>query len=146
MKIERDYEEFIGLLNRHRVKYCIVGSFALAVHAKPRYTKDIDILVEPTKENGEKIIAVLKEFGFELKDISGEDFTNKNQVVQLGYEPVRIDILPFLTGCTFDEVWKNKLELRYGKTKAYFIGKEQLIKNKKATGRKQDLADMEWLE
>jgi len=108
MKIERDYEEFIGLLNRHRVKYCIVGSFALAVHAKPRYTKDIDILVEPTKENSEKIIAVLKEFGFGLKDISGEDFTNKNQVVQLGYEPVRIDILPSLTGCTFERMEKRK--------------------------------------
>jgi len=146
MKIEKDYEEFIGLLNRYRVKYCIVGSFALAVHAKPRYTKDLDIFVESTRENSEKIVNALKEFGFELKDISSEDFTIQNQVVQLGYEPIRIDIVTSLTGCTFDEVWQNRLEFPYGKTKTYFIGKEQLIKNKKATGRKQDLADLEWLE
>jgi len=146
MKVEKDYEEFIGLLNKNRVKYCIVGSFALAIHAKPRYTKDLDIFVEPTKENVERIIVALKEFGFELENLSGKDFTNKNQVVQLGYEPVRIDILTSLTGCTFDEVWGNRIELPYGKTKTYFIGKEQLIKNKRATGRMQDLADLEWLE
>ncbi len=146
MKVEKDYEDFLKLLNKNSVKYCIIGSFALAFHAKPRYTKDMDILVEPTKENADRVIQTLKEFGFESLDLTRDDITTRDQVIQLGYEPVRIDLVSSIAGCTFEEVWKNRVVSRYGKVKAYFISKHDLIRNKKAAGRKQDLADLDMLQ
>ena len=112
MKTEKDYKKFLELLNNNQVKYCIVGSYAFAFHAKPRYTKDLDILIEPTKDNAAKIITVLKEFGFESLNIEEDDFLNENQIIQLGYEPLRIDILTSISGCTFPEVWSNKVKGR----------------------------------
>lgn len=146
MKTEKDYEEFLELFNTNNVRYCIIGSFALAVHAKPRYTKDMDILVEPEESNSSAVIQALREFGFESTDLTEKDFLIQDQVIQLGYEPVRIDLLTSISGCTFAEVWENKVTTRYGRVKANFIGKRELIKNKRASGRKQDLADLQLLE
>ncbi|MBN1693866.1 hypothetical protein JW879_00515 [candidate division WOR-3 bacterium] len=146
MKTEKDYEEFLDLLNKNRVKYAIVGAFALALYSKPRYTKDLDILVEPEEKNIKKLLDVLNEFGFEKINIKTEDLTEKNQILQLGYEPVRIDILTSISGCSFEEIWNNKKKEKYGKTLAFFIGKKELVKNKKTVGRKQDIADIELLE
>jgi hypothetical protein len=145
MKTEKDYEEFLGLLNKNSVKYVIVGAFALALYSKPRYTKDLDILIEPEKENATKLINVLHTFGSENINIRKEDLTKKDQILQLGYDPVRIDILTSIAGCSFEEVWNNKLKEKYGKTLVNFIGKKELIKNKKTLGRKQDIADLELL-
>jgi len=145
MKTEKDYEEFLGLLNKNSVRYAIVGAFALALYSKPRYTKDLDILIEPEEENAKKLINVLHEFGFEEINIKKEDLTRKNQILQLGYEPLRIDILTSIAGCSFQEVWNNKFKEKYGKTLVNFIGKKELMKNKKAIGRKQDIADLELL-
>lgn len=146
MKIEKDYKEFLELLNKNQVKYCIVGSYAFAFHAKPRYTKDLDIFMESTKDNAINIITALKEFGFKSLDIKEEDFLIKNQIIQIGYEPLRIDILTSISGCTFGEVWMNKVKGKYGEIEVNFIGRNELIKNKRATGRKQDIADLELLE
>ena len=146
MKVEPDFEELLRLFNKHKVKYCIVGAFAVAFYAQPRYTKDLDILVEPKIKNGEKIISALWEFGFGKLDLSPEDFATKGRNIQLGYEPVRVDLLTSIKGCSFNQVWKNKEEGRYGKEKVFFIGKNDLIRNKKSLGRKQDLADLELLE
>ncbi len=146
MKIEKDYEEFLGLLNKNSVKYVVVGAFALALYSKPRYTKDLDILIETEEENIKKLINVLHKFGFKNINIKTEDLTKKDQILQLGYEPVRIDILTSIAGCSFEEVWNNKLKEKYGKTLVNFIGKRELIKNKKAISRKQDIADLELLE
>lgn len=144
MKFQKDYAEFIKLLNKNNVKYCIVGAYALAFYAKPRYTKDIDIFIKPDLKNVEKIVKTLKEFGFKSLNLSKEDFT-EGKIIQLGYEPLRIDILTFIDGCTFDEVWKNKKIDVYKNEKIYFIGINELIKNKKQTKRKQDIADLEIL-
>ncbi len=144
-KVEKDYEELLGLLNKHKVKYCIVGAFAVAFYAIPRYTKDIDIIVEPSRENGGKIIKALDEFGFGDLRLSVADFTHKDRIIQLGYEPIRVDIITSIEGCTFKEIWKNKKKGQYGKEKVYFIGLEQLIKNKSASKRKQENADLEIL-
>lgn len=145
MKVEKDFEELLGLFNKHKVKYCIIGAFAVAFYAKPRYTKDLDILVEPTSQNGEKIVATLSEFGFGGLDLSPGDFSQKNKIIQLGYEPLRIDLLTSIEGCSFAKVWKNKQTGIYGKERVFFIGKRELIENKKKLGRKQDLADLEAL-
>ena len=145
MHVEKDYEEFLGLLNKYQVKYCIIGAYAVAFWGYPRYTKDIDILIEPTKENAKRIISAIRDFGIKSQDLTEEDFIKKNRVIQLGYEPVRIDILTSVEGVSFSTVWKNKIEDFYGKEKVYFIGLKELIKIKKKIARPQDLADLEEL-
>ena len=144
-KTEKDFEDLLRSFNKHRVKYCIVGAFAVAFHALPRYTKDMDIFVEPSQSNAAKIISALREFGFAAMQLSASDFSAEGRIIQLGYEPVRVDILTSIEGCAFAEVWKNRKTGRYGKTRVYFIGLNELIKNKRASQRKQDLADLELL-
>jgi hypothetical protein len=145
VKLEKDYEDFLKLLNKNNVEYCIVGAFAIALYSIPRYTKDIDILINPNVNNAKKIVQTLKEFGFNNLNINEEAFTKKGQIIQLGYEPIRIDILTSIDGCNFQEIWKNKIIGKYGNTKIFYIGIDELIKNKKATNRKQDQADLEIL-
>lgn len=144
-KAEKDYEELLRLFNKYKVKYCIVGAFAIAYYALPRYTKDMDIFLEPSKENANRILKALNEFGFKALNFSIEDFMYEGKIMQLGYEPVRIDIITSIEGCSFDEVWKNKKRGRYGEENAYFIGLDELIKNKRVLKRKQDKADIEVL-
>ncbi|MFH1362393.1 MAG: hypothetical protein ABIH69_07095 [bacterium] len=141
-----DFEELLKLLNKHKVKYCIVGAYATAFYSKPRYTKDLDILVEPTQKNGQRIIQALGDFGFASLKLSEKDFCLEKQIIQLGYEPIRIDLLTSIEGCSFKEVWKNKKRGAYGKQKVYFIGINELIKNKGKSGRTQDLADLETIK
>ena len=105
----------------------------------------MDIIVEPEQENSASLMKALKQFGFDSPDITEEDFLEKDQIIQLGYEPVRIDLLTSVAGCSFAEIWNNKVTVRYGKAEAFFMGKEQLIKTKKATNRNQDQADLELL-
>jgi hypothetical protein len=146
MKVQKDYEEFLGLLNQNNVKYVIVEAYALAYHAKPRYTKDMDIFIEPTGENATAILQAIKDFGFPEIDLTSEDIIEEDKIVQLGYEPIRIDIFSSLSGCSFSEVWENKIKGKYGDTEVYFIRKDDLIKNKRASGRKQDMVDIDLLK
>ena len=142
---ERDFVELLRLFNRHRVRYCIVGAYAVAFHVRPRYTKDMDLLVEPSIENGRKVVAALKEFGFGSLKLNPEDFVQPGRFVQLGYEPVRVDLLTSLEGFTFDQVWRHRVSGSYGKVRAPFIGYEELVRNKQLSGRRQDQADLELL-
>ena len=146
MRVEKDYEEFLKLLNKNRIKYCIVGAYAVGFHARPRYTKDIDILIEVSKTNARKMIQALNEFGFSGLKLSEDDFLKEGLIIQLGYEPVRIDLLTSISGCSFKEIWNHKKFGDYGDEKVIFIGKAELIKSKKAAGRKQDEADLEILQ
>ncbi len=145
MEIQKDFKEFIELLNGHRVEYIIVGAYALAYHGVPRFTGDIDIYVRPSLENAQKIISTLIEFGFGALNFAIDDFINPKSVVQLGVPPVRIDIITSITGVDWEEADKGKNEGKYGNVLAYFLGREQLIANKRATGRKKDVADLESL-
>ncbi|MCX7793146.1 MAG: hypothetical protein N2257_01885 [Thermodesulfovibrionales bacterium] len=105
-RVEKDYEEFLRLLKKHDVRYCIVGAYAVAYHAIARYTKDMDILIEPTEENALRLVRAIKEFGF--TGLTEKDFMSSGIIIQLGYEPVRIDIVTSIDGCTFEEVWKKQ--------------------------------------
>lgn len=145
MEIPKDFEEFFELLNRHKVRYVVVGGYAFALHAQPRYTKDIDIFVKAERENAKRMLAALKDFGFGKIGIALNDFLKSDQVIQLGYPPLRIDLLTSLTGVTFTQAWKRKVVSKYGKQKVYFIAKRDLIANKKAVGRKRDLLDLDEL-
>ncbi len=146
--MNKDFNEFLKLLNYHKVKYVIVGAHAVGVHSRPRATGDLDILVRVTMTNAKKIMRVLDDFGFGSAGLTSDDFLKKDEIIQLGYEPVRIDILTSISGVSWSEVWKNKVKGIFGSANipVYFIGKIQLIKNKKKTGRLQDLADVKQLE
>jgi hypothetical protein len=144
--VEKDYEEFLGLLNKRKVKYCIVGAYALAFYAAPRYTKDLDVFMEQSRDNAKKVIKALHEFGFADLKLTEADLMEPKTIVQLGYEPIRIDLVTSIDGCSFEQAWKNRTKGRYGKAKVFFIGLSELIRNKKAAGRKQDQADFELLK
>jgi hypothetical protein len=146
MRIEMDFKEFIALLNENKVKYLIVGGFAFAFYVEPRYTKDIDILVEASEENSKKIIDTLTAFGFGNIGLKEEDFQKPNQVIQLGYAPVRIDIITSIAGVTFESAWKNKVKGNYGDIYCFFISKEDLIMNKEKAARPLDIADVKKLK
>ncbi|HLP45770.1 MAG TPA: nucleotidyl transferase AbiEii/AbiGii toxin family protein [Candidatus Kapabacteria bacterium] len=146
MRIEKDFKEFIELLNGNKVKYLVVGGFAIAYHATARFTKDIDIFVEASEENGKKIINTLKSFGFRDIGLTERDFQKADQIVQLGYPPLRIDIMTSISGVEFENAWENKVEGKYGTVPCFFISSDDLIKNKQASGRPQDIADIKILE
>jgi len=145
MRYEKDFADFLKLLNKNKVKYCVIGAFAVGFHGYPRFTKDIDILVEPNLNNAKKIIKAIREFGFTSSDLTEEDFIQENKIIQLGYEPIRIDILTSLEGFKFKEIWNHKVVGTYGKEKVFFIGWDELIKSKKRAKRPQDLIDLERL-
>ncbi len=146
MRTEKDFKEFIKLLNRHKVRYLIVGGFAFSYYSEPRYTKDIDIFIEPSPNNVSGIMKVLDDFGFGSLGLREEDFLEKGQIIQLGNEPVRIDLLNSIRGIDFTSAWNNRTTGNYGDETAYFISKSDLIKNKEATNRIQDMADIEKLK
>lgn len=146
--MHKDFDEFLRLLNYHKVRYVIVGGYALSVHLIPRATKDLDILIEASENNAIKVIEALREFGFNSLNLETKELVTPEMLIQLGRPPVRIDILTSITGVTWDEIWKNRKKGFFGKSqiRTYFIGKNQLIKNKRATGREQDLLDVKKLE
>ena len=146
MVLNKDFREFIQLLNDHNVLYLVVGGYAVAFHGYPRYTKDIDIWIWLDKSNAEKILQVLKDFGFGSLDLTVDDFLDPEKVIQLGYPPNRIDILTDLKGINFKECYSSRVEVKIEGTNINFINLENLKKNKKALGRNQDLADLENLE
>lgn len=144
----RDYEEFIDELNAHGVRYLIIGAHAVALYARPRATKDLDILLDPSPQNAKKVLAALRDF-FGGADIgySIEDLTNPDWIIQLGVAPVRIDLMFTLpNNLNFKKIWNNRVEKRFGTVKAYYIGFNDLIRAKKASGRIQDRADIQVLQ
>jgi hypothetical protein len=114
-------------------------------HAIPRTTVDLDVLVYPSVENARRVVGALRKFGFGSLGLTGEDFTKAGQVVQLGYEPNRIDILTAISGVSNDEIWSSRVAATLEGIPVWYLGKEQLIKNKKAVARMKDLADLEIL-
>ncbi len=143
MEAQKDFREFLKLFNKHKVEYVIVGAYALAFYGCPRYTGDLDILIKPDPDNGKKIIKAIKEFGFGSLGLSSEEFSLKEKVVQLGVSPLRIDILTSITGVSWEQILLHRAKGEYGGISVYFIGKDELIANKKALGRHKDLADIE---
>ena len=141
MNLSQDFKEFAELLNKHQVKYLIVGGYALAYHGFPRFTGDIDFWLEKSEENASKVIASLNDFGFGSLGISEEDFMSE-QIVQLGYPPQRIDLLTTISGVDFEDAWKQKEQMAYQNITLHFIDLEFLRRNKLASGRNKDLDDL----
>lgn len=141
-----DFADFFQLLNKHNAKYLVVGSWAVAFHGRPRYTKDIDILIEREPANAKKVFAALDEFGFGNTGISEEDLLKENYVIQLGFEPNRIDILTNIKAINFSIAEKNKVVVEISEVSIPTIAIEDLIRAKQAASRPQDLADIDQLE
>ena len=146
METHPDFKDLLALLNEHKVEYIIVGAYALAFHGAPRFTGDIDIYVNPTKENANRIVSALFAFGFGTLGLTPEDFQKPDQVIQLGVPPVRIDLITSITGVSWDQANAGKISGNYGNIPVSFLGRAQYIANKKATGRAKDWADIEALE
>ncbi|HEW79822.1 MAG TPA: hypothetical protein ENH34_07670 [Phycisphaerales bacterium] len=146
MEVQPDFKELLELLNAHKVEYVIVGAYALAFHGVPRFTGDIDIFVKPDPENAEKILAALKEFGFGSLGLTKSDFVDPDKVIQLGFAPVRVDLITSLTGLSWQQVFSGKVQGTYGDVPVYYLGRKEFLSNKKALGRKKDLADIEALD
>ena len=144
--LSSDLREFIHLLNTNRVKYVIVGAWALAFHGRPRYTGDLDIFIARDDENAARLIAVIDAFGFGQAGIKREDFLQLDHVIQLGGEPNRIDILTGISGVTFDEAWANREPGNIADSAAFVISRDLLIKNKRAANRDKDQGDIKLLE
>ena len=146
MDVQPDFRELLVLFNEHKVEYLIVGSYALAFHGAPRYTGDIDLYVNPTSENAERVLCALAEFGFGSLKLSTEDFTTLDNVIQLGFPPVRVDLLTSISGVGWEDAQLDKVSGTYGDANVYYIGKASYIANKKSTGRSKDIADVEAID
>ena len=146
MILSPDFKEFFQLLNAHEVRYLIVGGYAVAFHGYPRYTKDVDIWVERTPENAARIIAALDAFGFGSLGLTAEDFLEPDTVIQLGYPPNRIDLLIGIPGVGFEACYAEKIDADIDGVRLHFINRACLIQSKRASGRHQDLADIENLQ
>lgn len=143
--MERDFKELLSILNEDGVRYLIVGGYAVIKHTEPRYTKDLDIWVSRDRANAERLFKSLQRFGAPLKGMSAGDFTKEGFFYTMGMAPIRLDILLDLKNLDFDECWKRRIESDLGGVTACFISAADLIINKEAVGRHQDLADAEKL-
>lgn len=142
--LSNDFEELLAFLNAHRVRAIVVGGHALAFHGHPRYTKDLDVFVEPSSENAEALLGALSAFGFGSIGLTADDFA-PGKVVQLGIAPNRIDLMTAIDGVSFSDAWEGREPGRFGKVPVHYIGRETFIRNKQASGRPQDLADIDAL-
>ncbi len=146
LTLNQDFKEFIQSLNDNGVRYLIVGGYAVALHGHPRYTKDIDVWLWLNEQNAAQMMKALEQFGFGSIGLKAEDFIEPDQIIQLGYPPARIDMLTTLPGVDFEECYPSRVEVEIEGMKMNFIDLESLRKNKRASGRAQDLADLENLQ
>lgn len=141
-----DFRDLLRAFGDAEVRFLVVGAYALAAHAEPRATGDLDLWIEPTAENAARTYAALRRFGAPLHELSEADLATPGVVFQIGLPPRRIDLLTSITGVTFAEAWPDRVEVRYGDVPCAVIGRDALIENKRRLGRARDLADLELLE
>ncbi|MCC6992448.1 MAG: hypothetical protein IT181_25820 [Acidobacteria bacterium] len=143
--MSKDFEELFACLRRRNVKALIVGGYAVAFHGQPRFTKDIDVFVEASPANADRLLAALSDFGFGALGLTADDFSTPGKIVQLGVAPNRVDLLTVIDGVTFDEAWSGRVAGHYGDQAVDYIGRAELVRNKRASGRPQDLLDIDSL-
>lgn len=143
MIFNQDFKDFVKLLTENKVEYLIVGGYAVGVHGYPRYTGDLDIWINNSDENAKRILKCVNDFGFSSYNLKLTDFTKDGRIVQLGYPPIRIDIINLVDGVKFSECYKNKKIVKIDDLDVNFIGYDDLIKNKKATSRPRDIDDIQ---
>jgi hypothetical protein len=146
MQSNSDFEEILLAFNAAGVRYLVVGAYAVAAHSRPRATGDIDLWVELSQENARRVFRALATFGAPLDGLSEATFLEPEIVFQIGVAPIRIDVLTSIDGLSFSEAWPNRVASTIGGVATHVIGRLDLVRNKKASGRPRDLADLERLE
>lgn len=141
-----DFRDLLSEFNAHGVEYLVVGAYALAAHGRVRATGDLDVWVRPEAANARRVIAALQAFGAPLGDLTEADLVSPGTVFQIGVAPLRIDVLTAIDGVEFEEAWRGRAEARFADQDVAVLSVEHLIRNKRAAGRTQDVADLEWLE
>ena len=144
--LNEDYKEILQNFLKNKVRFLIVGAYALGAHGFPRATGDLDIWVEPTEENSKKVFHSLADFGAHLSDLSPDSFAEKGIVFQIGVAPRRIDILTHIDGVDFSQAYQDKIEIKADDLAVPFLSKANLIRNKEATGREKDRLDVKFLK
>ncbi len=142
----RDFVELFRSLNAKGVEYLVVGGYAVAFYGYPRFTGDIDIFVDPTELNAERVLAALEDFGFEGLDLTTADFLSPDLLISLGYPPERVDIVSSISGVSWAEAWAGRFAGSFGGENVFFIGRTELIRNKRSTGKPQDTVDADALD
>ena len=145
MELSQDLNELLELFLSRQVRFIVVGAHALAFHGVPRFTGDLDLLVEPGDQNARRMLDALSDFGFGGLGLTERDFTTPDQVIQLGNPPSRVDILTSITGVTWQEAEEGAVNGELGSASVPFLGRSELVRNKRAAGRTRDLADLERL-
>ena len=146
MRLDRDFSEFIACCVARDVRFLIVGGYAVAAHGHPRYTKDLDVWTWVEPNNAQRLTDALQDFGFGSLGLTPADFLEPNAVIQLGYPPKRIDILTAIDGLAFEQCYPNRMTITIDDVPVPFIDLENLRRNKTASGRPQDLADLAALD
>jgi hypothetical protein len=146
MQTNSDFEEILQAFNGAEVRYLVVGAFAVAAFSRPRATGDIDLWVDREPENARRVYQALAQFGAPMDELNDHTFTEPDIVFQIGIPPIRVDILTAIDGVSFHEAWPNRITGQIGRVSTPIIGRADLIKNKRASGRPKDLADLERLE
>jgi len=144
--VSPDFRDLLSEFNARRVEYLVVGAYALAAHGRVRATGDLDIWVRPTPDNAAHVLEALTAFGAPLRDLTETDLTQPGLVFQIGIAPLRIDILTGIDGVEFADAWAARIMTKFSDQPVTVLSVEHLIRNKRAAGRAQDLADLEWLE
>ena len=142
MQLDPDFREFVESFTANDVRFLIVGGYAVAAHGLPRYTGDLDAWIWVSPQNAERVLRSIEAFGFAGLGLTTDDFTRQDSVVQLGYPPYRIDILTSIEGVEFDDAWSRRVIVFIDDLAVPFIGREDLLANKRAAGRPQDIADV----
>lgn len=145
MELAPDFDEFLSSLIAREVEFLVVGAYALAFHGAPRFTGDLDVFIRPTRENAARLLAAVNAFGFPTASLQPADITDPDRVVQLGVEPVQIHIMSAISGVSWEEAWAGHAIARCGSSEVGFLGRAEFLKNKRASGRLKDLADIEAL-
>jgi len=143
MDLAPDFDEFIGSLIAQDVEFLIVDAYALAFHGAPRFTGDLDVLVRPTVDNGSRVLAAVRAFGFPVAELQASDIIDSRRILQMGMEPVQIHVMSAISGVSWDEAWRDRVVGRCGSQDVPFLGRESFVRNKRAAGRPKDLADID---
>ena len=146
MQLSPDFRELLECFDRHEVRYLVVGGWALAAHGVPRLTKDLDLWVWPDDGNADAVVRALEDFGFAELGLARDDFISPDVVVQLGSPPNRVDLITTPPGVDFEQCWADRLSLTLDGLEVPFIGLEGLKANKRASGRAQDVVDVQVLD
>ncbi|MEO7174932.1 MAG: nucleotidyltransferase [Saprospiraceae bacterium] len=141
MILDKDFSDFIQLLNTNEVEYLVVGGYALALHGKPRHTGDLDIWINISNQNAKKLVQTIADFGMKSLGLVESDFLSPGYVTQIGLPPIRIDLLSSIDGLSFEDALKNKQQVIEDGMLIQYIGLHDLIRNKESSGREQDLID-----